>query len=76
MLVGVIQYYPVLASEIQLFSVSSVWQPMQVALGSQIYNFCKWRHLMAEFTIDASGANWWTTLKQMQVVPPDGQIYN
>ena len=41
---------------------------MQVAPpGGQIYNLCKWRHLMAEFTTDASCANWWPKLSLKQV---------
>ena len=43
-------------------------QLMQVApSGGQICNLCKWRHLVAKFVTDASGATWWPNLEPMQV---------
>ena len=48
---------------------------MQVApsLG-QICNLWKWRHLVAIFATNASGAIWWPNLQLMQVAPSGGQI--
>ena len=34
----------------------------------QICILCKWRHLVAKFVTDGSGAIWWPTLELMQVV--------
>ena len=31
-------------------------------LGGPIYNWCKWRHLVAKFATDASSATWWPHL--------------
>merc|ERR1711978_142065 len=42
----------------------------------QICNLCKWRHLVEEFTTNASGAIWWPNLQLMQVAPSGGQICN
>ena len=41
-----------------------------------IGNLCKWRHLVAKFTIIVSGAIWWLYLQLMQVAPSGGQICN
>ena len=41
---------------------------MQVVLSrGQICNQCKWRHLVAKFGTNASGAIWWPNLELMQV---------
>ena len=41
---------------------------MQVApFGGPICNQCKWRHLVAKFATNASGAIWWPNLELMQV---------
>ena len=39
-----------------------------VPSGGQICNQCKWRHLVAQFGTNASGAIWWPNLQQMQEV--------
>merc|ERR1711911_451456 len=44
--------------------------------GGQICNLCKWRHLVAKFATNASGAIWWPNLQLMQVAPSGGQICN
>ena len=50
---------------------------MQVVLsGGQNCNQCKWRHLVAKFATNASGAIWWPNLQLMQVAPSGVQIYN
>ena len=50
---------------------------MQVApSGGQICNLCKWRHLVAKFATNASGAIWWPNLQLMQGAPSGGQICN
>ena len=42
---------------------------MQVAPpGDQIFHQCKWRHLMAKFLANTSGATWWLNFQQMHVV--------
>ena len=38
-----------------------------VPSGGQICNQCKWRHLVAKFGTNASGAIWWPNLQLMQV---------
>ena len=35
--------------------------------GGQICNLCKWRHLVAKFVTNASGATWWPNFEPMQV---------
>ena len=57
---------------------SSWWsQLMQVVpSGGQICNQCKWRHLVAKFGTNASGAIWWPNLQLMQVAPSGGQFCN
>ena len=57
------------------------WWPtlesMQVVpSGGQIFNQCKWRHLVAKIGTNASGAIWWPNLQLMQVAPSGGQIWN
>ena len=42
----------------------------------QICNYYKWRHLVAKFATNASGAIWWPNLQLMQVAPSGGQICN
>ena len=37
---------------------------------------CKWRHLVAKFASNASGAIWWSNLQMMQVVASGKQICN
>ena len=50
---------------------------MQLApSGGQIFNLCKWHHLVAKFATYASGAIWWPNLQIMQVAPSGGQICN
>ena len=50
---------------------------MHVTLpGGQLWNQCKWCHLVAKFTTNASSAIWWPNLKLMQVAPSGGQIWN
>ena len=53
---------------------------MQVApSGGQICNQCKWRHLVAKFGTNASGAIWWPIfqlMQLMQVAPSCGQFFN
>ena len=50
---------------------------MHVTLpGGQIWNQCKWRHLVAKFATKVSGAIWWPNLELMQVAPSGGQICN
>ena len=44
--------------------------------GGQIWNQCNWRHRVAKFVINASGAIWWPNLELMQVVPSGDQIWN
>ena len=52
-------------------------EPIQVVpLVGQICNLYKWRHLVAKFATNASGAIWWPNLLLMQVAPSGGQIYN
>ena len=34
--------------------------------GGQIFNKCKWCHLVAKFADNASGATWWPNLQLMQ----------
>ena len=42
---------------------------MHVTLpGGQLWNQCKWRHVVAKFGTNASGAIWWPNLQLMQVV--------
>jgi len=36
--------------------------------GGQICNLCKWRHLVAKFATNTSGAIWWSNLQLKQVV--------
>ena len=57
---------------------SSWWsQLMQVVpSGGQICIQCKWRHLVAKFATNASGAIWWPNLQLKQVVSSGGQICN
>ena len=39
---------------------------MQVApSGGQIWNYCKWRHVVAKFGTNSSGAIWWSNLELM-----------
>ena len=45
-----------------------------VPSGGQICNQCKWRHLVAKFGTNASGAIWWPILQLMQVAPSGGQF--
>jgi len=59
----------------------AIWWPnlelMQVGpSGGQIWNQCKWRHLVDNFVTNASGAIWWTILQLMQIAPSGGQICN
>ena len=62
---------------------------MHVTLpGGQLWNQCKWCHLVAKFATNArrslvakigtnaSVAIWWLNLQLMQVVPSGGQICN
>jgi len=42
--------------------------------GGQFCNQCKWRHLVAKFGTNASGAICWPNLQLMQVAPSGGQI--
>ena len=35
--------------------------------GGQLWNQCKWRHLVAKFVTDASGASCWPNLEPMPV---------
>ena len=50
---------------------------MQVApSGGQIWNQCKWHHLVAKFATYASGAIGWPILQLMQMAPSGGQIWN
>ena len=37
---------------------------------------CKWRHLVAKFGTNASGAILWTILQLMQIAPPGDQNWN
>jgi len=34
----------------------------------------QWRHLVAKFVTNASGAIWWPNLEQIQVAPSGGQF--
>ena len=50
---------------------------MHVTLpGGQLWNQCKWCHLVAKFATNASGAIWWPNLQPMQDAPSGGQILN
>ena len=65
-------------------------QPMQVMpSGGQIWNSCKWRHLVGKFATNVIGTIWWSKLESickwcirwqnwqpMQVAPSGGQICN
>merc|ERR1711978_481963 len=44
--------------------------------GGQLWNQCKWCHLVAKFANNASGTIWWLNLQLKQVVPSGGQICN
>ena len=44
--------------------------------GGQIWNLCKWRHLVYNFANNSSGAIWWTSLQLMQIAPPGDQNWN
>ena len=37
-----------------------------VPSGGQVCNLCKWRHLVAMFATNASGANWWPILQLIE----------
>ena len=53
------------------------FQLIQVAPpGGQIQNLCMWRHLVAKFRTNTSGATWWLNFEKIQVAPPRGQISN
>ena len=41
---------------------------------SQAICLCMWRHLVAKFLTNASGATWWPNFLLTQVAPPGGQI--
>ena len=45
-----------------------------VPTGGQIWNRCKWRHLVDNFVTNASGAITWPTLQLTQVVSSGDQI--
>ena len=50
---------------------------MQVApSGGKICNSCKFRHLVAKFATNVSGAIWLPNLQLMQVAPSGDQISN
>ena len=40
----------------------------------QIFNWRKWRHLVAKFSNNASGPTWWPNFFLIQVAPPGDQI--
>ena len=43
-------------------------QPMHVApSGGQIWNLCKWRHLVNNFATNANCATWWSKLEPMLI---------
>ena len=63
------QYYSV-NGVIQYNVTTQVMQP-----GGQLWNQCRWGHLMTKFGTNASGANWWLNLQPMQLGPSGGQIY-
>ena len=53
------------------------WPNLRMAQsGGQMCNSCKWFQLVAKFTIYKIGAICWKNLQPMQVVPPDGVIWN
>ena len=52
------------------------WPFLVAPSGGQIWNLCKWRHLVANFATNSSGAIWWTILQLMQITPSGGQICN
>ena len=72
--------YRLYTEKVTVFTLedSSWWsQLMQVVpSGGQIYNQCKWRHLVAKFGTNASGTIWWPNLPLMQVAPSGGQFCN
>ena len=50
---------------------------MHVTLpGGQLWNQCKWCHLVAKFATNASGTIWLTILQLMPIAPSGGQICN
>ena len=42
----------------------------------QIFNWRKWRHLVAKFSTKESASTWWPNFQIMHVAPPSGQISN
>ena len=42
--------------------------------GDQIGNLCKWRHLVAKFGTNASGATWLQNLQLMRLAPTRGKF--
>ena len=40
-------------------TVERKWRKLVVPPGGQISYLCKWRHLVAKFLTNASGATWW-----------------
>ena len=54
------------------------WPNLRMApTGGQMCNSCKWfLQLVGKFTIYTIGAICWKNLQLMQVVPPDGVIWN
>ena len=60
-------------SETATYASGAIWwsklQLMQVTPSDgQIFNLCKWRHLVGKFATSANGAIWWPNLWLMQVV--------
>ena len=50
---------------------------MHVTLpGGQLWNQCKWCHLVAKFVTKASIATWWPKLEPMLIALHVGQIFN
>ena len=50
----------------------ATWSPPN----DQIWNQCKWRHLMTKFWTNASGVTWLPNFQLMQVAPTSGQNCN
>ena len=44
--------------------------------GSQLWKQCKWRHLVAKYATNASGAIWWPNCQLIQMASSGGQLYN
>jgi hypothetical protein len=74
---GLLQFYDTVKTNLVL--CGAIWwanlQLMQLAAsGGQIWNQCKWRHLVDSFVTNSSGAIRWPTLQLAQVVSSGGQI--